>query len=241
MSSSKSDRGGKPGNLEGVQPTPSVVVFDVNETVSDLAPLAERFAEVGAPKGMARLWFARVLRDGLALAATGDTERFAVIGAHVLRGLFAEVPLDRDLDEAVGHVLDGFAGLPVHPDIAPGVRGLTAAGLRLVTLSNGSTGLAEALLAGAGLRDAFEALLSVDDAGAWKPARGVYEYAAHRCGAPIGELLLVAVHPWDLHGAARAGMRTAWLNRTGAGYPGYFTAPEVTVSVLDELPAVLSG
>jgi hypothetical protein len=29
-------------------------------------------------------------------------------------------------------------------------------------------------------------------------------------------MLLVAVHPWDIHGAAQAGMGTAWVNRTGA-------------------------
>jgi len=30
--------------------------------------------------------------------------------------------LDRDLDDAVGHVLAGFAALPVHPDVVDGVR-----------------------------------------------------------------------------------------------------------------------
>jgi len=47
-----------------MQPHPSVVVFDVNETLSDMAPMAERFAEVGAPELAARLWFAVLLRDG---------------------------------------------------------------------------------------------------------------------------------------------------------------------------------
>jgi 2-haloacid dehalogenase len=54
-------------------------------------------------------------------------------------------------------------------------------------------------------------------------------------------MLLVAVHPWDIHGAARAGLRTAWLNRTGAAYPAYFEAPEITVTALTELPAVVAA
>ena len=54
-------------------------------------------------------------------------------------------------------------------------------------------------------------------------------------------MLLVAVHPWDIHGAARSGLRTAWLNRTGARYPSYFQAPDITISVLTELPAVLAA
>ena len=41
-----------------VSTRPAVVVFDVNETLSDLRPMAERFAAVGAPPGLAATWFA---------------------------------------------------------------------------------------------------------------------------------------------------------------------------------------
>jgi len=34
---------------------PSVVVFDENETLSDLSPLADRFVDLGVPGSMARL------------------------------------------------------------------------------------------------------------------------------------------------------------------------------------------
>jgi 2-haloacid dehalogenase len=54
-------------------------------------------------------------------------------------------------------------------------------------------------------------------------------------------MLLVAVHPWDIHGAARAGLRTAWINRTGARYPSYFRAPDITVAALTELPPALAA
>jgi 2-haloacid dehalogenase len=47
-----------------VSKSPSVVVFDVNETLSDMGPLAARFAAVGAPKHLAKLWFAALLRGG---------------------------------------------------------------------------------------------------------------------------------------------------------------------------------
>ena len=51
---------------------PSVIVFDVNETLSDLSALGARFIEVGAAGSAARLWFASVLRDGFALGKGGD-------------------------------------------------------------------------------------------------------------------------------------------------------------------------
>ncbi len=214
---------------------PSVVVFDVNETLSDMAPLARRFADVGAPPEMLRVWFAGVLRDGFALTAVGASEPFAVLAAEGLRTALRGVHLDRDLDAAVDHVLAGFAGLGVHPDVPTGLRELRAAGYRLVTLSNGATEVAERLLSGAGVRVEFERLLSVEDAGVWKPARSAYTYASQICGVDPSDMMLVAVHPWDIDGARRAGLQAAWVNRTDIPYPGYFTTPTLTVTDLGDL------
>lgn len=218
----------------------STIVFDVNETLSDMSPLGEHFGEVGAPPELAKLWFATLLRDGFALTASGDNGSFATIGADVLRALLTGVELNRPLDAAVHHVMGGMNGLRVHPDVPNGIRALAAAGFRLITLSNGSAQIAGNLFREAGIRDAFESLLSVEDAPAWKPARASYEYAAAASGIDPASMLLVAAHPWDIHGAARAGLRTAWLNRTGGSYPGYFEAPEFTVTALTELPAALA-
>jgi 2-haloacid dehalogenase len=216
-----------------------VVVFDVNETLSDMSVMAQRFADIGAEPGLARTWFASLLRDGFALTAAGTTESFAALSRECLVGLLAGVDVDRDLDAAVEHVLEGFRSLQVHPDVPGGVEGLTKAGLRLVTLTNGASSVSEGLLARAGLLDRFEALLSVEDAGVWKPAAGAYEYAARECGADIDAMLLVAVHPWDIDGAARAGMQTAWVNRSGGRYPATFTAPDHTVRGIEDLAGQL--
>jgi len=43
---------------------PTLLVFDVNETLSDMSPLAVRFEDVGAPKLLAQTWFAELLRNG---------------------------------------------------------------------------------------------------------------------------------------------------------------------------------
>ena len=218
-----------------------VLVFDVNETLSDMSPMGERFSEIGVPADLAKLWFATLLRDGFALTASGDNGSFAAIGADVLRAMFEQVEIDRPLEEAVAHVMAGMAGLGVHRDVPTGISSLAAAGFRLVTLSNGSAQIAGKLFTAAGIRDNFESLLSVEDAPAWKPARAAYEYAAAATAADPAGMLLVAVHPWDIHGAARAGLRTAWLNRAGAAYPVYFEAPEFTVTALTDLPAALQA
>ncbi len=214
---------------------PAVTVFDVNETLSDLSGMSFRFAEIGAPREEAALWFATVLRDGFALAAAGGSERFATIAEDLLRLRLRDQPLNTDIEPAVAHVLSGFAELSLHPDVVPGVSALHAAGRRLVTLSNGSTSVADRLFRTAGIREMFDALLSVEDTSRWKPAREAYEYAANACGVGVGEMMLVAVHPWDIHGADAAGLQTVWVNRSGGPYPPYFAAPLYEVRSLEEL------
>src|ERR671932_2871241 len=134
---------------------PSVVVFDVNETLSDMSPMGRRFAEVGAPEHLAKLWFATLLRDGFALTAAGGQRPFAEVGVCALRTVLHELDLDREIDAAVEHVMSGMAQLSVHPDVPEGVRALRRSGRRLVTLTNGAAELGERLLGEAGIRAEF--------------------------------------------------------------------------------------
>lgn len=220
---------------------PRVLLFDVNETLSDLSPLAARFVELGAPASLASLWFATVLRDGFALTAAGENPAFSDVARSALRHLLDEqtATLNRSVDEAAEHVLAGFGTLEPHADVPHGIRMLAEQGHRLVTLSNGAPAVAERLLGDAGLLEHVDRLLSVEDAPAWKPHPSAYHYAAEACGVEPAQMLMVASHPWDLDGAARAGLVTAWVNRSAAGYPSAFSPPTYTVDGLESLAEVL--
>ena len=233
---------------------PRLIIFDVNETLSDLSPMAERFAEVGLPATLAATWFAGVLRDGFALTVTGENPAFAELAKTSLRaalvgrrgggfgdgGASNEAPVP-DVEEVVAHVMNGFMELPVHPDVVDGVRALADLGLRLVTLSNGSAGVARALLERNGIDEVFERLLTVEDAPAWKPAASAYAYALETCGVSASEAMLVAVHPWDIHGAHAAGLSTAWIDRSGASYPSTMHPADLEVDSVSTLAARLSA
>ncbi len=214
---------------------PSVIAFDVNETLSDLSPLGARFVEVGASASAAPLWFACVLRDGFALTTVGENPPFAGVARELLLAQLSEAQLNRSVEEAAQHVMDGFASLELHPDVANGIDRLHQDGFRLVTLSNGAASVAERLLTTGNIRDRFERLLSVEDAGAWKPSPRPYEYAAQTCDVKPEDMVLVAVHPWDVDGARRAGLQAAWVNRSDGPYPATFLEPTYTVAGIDEL------
>lgn len=219
-----------------------IVAFDVNQTLSDMEPLRDRLTAGGAPGHLLETWFAATLRDGFALAAAGSYAPFREVGTEALRALLSNRPgLAAAPGELAEQVLAGFTELDVHPDVVGGLRLLRDAGLRLVTLTNGSTTVSQALLQRAGVTELFERQLSVEDAGRWKPHPDAYAYAAAQCGVDPGDVCLVAVHPWDVDGAARAGMRTGWLNRNGSPYPRVFTSPDVTGADLPSLAQRLTA
>ncbi|QGN58074.1 haloacid dehalogenase type II [Nostocoides sp. HKS02] len=217
---------------------PKLVVFDVNETLSDMSGLAAVFAELCARPELAAIWFSGLLRDGFALTVTGDNPDFGALARQSLRPLLDSHGVPNP-DTAVDAVMDAFAGLPVHGDVVEGVRGLAAGGVRLVTLSNGAASVARGLFERHAIADCFEQLLSVADAPAWKPAASAYEYALRTCDASPAETMLVAVHPWDIHGAAAAGLTTAFVNRAGTPYPAFFSRPDLEVASLVELAEVV--
>ena len=218
---------------------PAVILFDVNETLSVMSPMAERFVEVGAPAQLAATWFAALLRDGFALTAAGSTAPFAQMGVGLLRASIDRLPINRSIDEAIEHIMGGFEELSVHDDVRCGIPALSALDTRLVTLSNGAATVAQRLFERAGIGKHFERLLSVEDAGVWKPAPEAYAYAGQQCGVELIDMMLVAVHPWDIDGAHRAGLGTAWINRTDATYPDYFSAPTLEATSISHLAQLL--
>ncbi len=216
--------------------TVSAVVFDVNETLSDLSPLSGLLEAAGAPGTLLDAWFAGVLRDGFALTAAGAYADFSDVASAVLADLLSGLPRPpEDPRAAARRVVEGFGELRVHPDVPEGVRRLRAGGLRLATLTNGSVATTERLLDRAGLLDCFDMLLDVSGPGCWKPAAGAYHHAVERLGVRPAEAVLVAVHPWDVDGAQRAGLRGAWLRRGARLYPPVMTAPAWSA---EDLPAL---
>ncbi len=135
--------------------------------------------------------------------------------------------------------MSGFASHPVHPDVVERIRSLRRLSISLVTLSNGSTAVADGLFGRNEIADCFDRLLSVDKAPLWKPAESAYSFAVEACACEPSEAMLVAVHPWDIDGAARVGLRTAWVSRDAGPYPGYFTAPDLRTESLIDLASQL--
>ena len=223
------------------RPPITTVLLDVNETLTDLAPLERWMRAHGLPEGAASAWLAGVLRDGLAATLAGVPARFGPLGRSVLRQQLADASggglddgeAERVLEELPAQV----AALPAHDDVEPGIRALLGSGRRVATLTNGAPAIARALLERLQL-DADVETLSVDGTRTWKPHPEAYLGACDRLGTTPERTALVACHPWDVLGAQRAGLHALWLPR-GRTWPEGYPQPARTIASLHEVDEAL--
>jgi 2-haloacid dehalogenase len=215
---------------------PDVVAFDVNETLLDLAPVRAALIEHGQPAHLLATVFARTLLTGFAATVAGTWCPFRGAFEASLAQLTELSPGERST------VADAFLELAPHPDVEPALRRLTEAGVRAVTLTHGSPGVAEAGLARGGVTPLVQRTLSTESIRAWKPSREAYLWAAGVCDVAPARMALVACHSWDVQGAQRAGLTGGWVQRTERVYAEVYEPPHVQggslVEVVDALLAL---
>jgi 2-haloacid dehalogenase len=211
-----------------------VQVFDVNETLLDLAAMDPHFQRIFGDGGARVAWFNQMIQSALVATVTGAYSQF---GAHAMAALEmsaerAGARLSEGDREAVAAQM---RRLPAHPEVDGALRRLRDAGLRLAALTNSTEQVARAQLEHAGLIDAFDLVLSADTVRRLKPAPEPYRMAAERLGVAIGEVRLTAAHAWDVAGAAGAGCATAFVARPGKVLDPLVERPEIVGADLDEV------
>ncbi len=114
-------------------------------------------------------------------------------------------------DDAVGEFMQVYKNLQPYDDAIEGLRAL-AARYQLVALSNGEQWYLEELLAN-NVPIGFDAIISVEQVGAFKPSPGIYRKAIQHLECEPGEIMMVAAHAFDILGAQTCGFRAAYVNR----------------------------
>jgi 2-haloacid dehalogenase len=218
-----------------------VQVFDVNETLLDLAAMDPHFQRIFGDAGVRVTWFTQMIQSALVPTVTGAYHPF---GAHAMAAL--EMTAERagvELGDGDRETVAAQLGqLAPHPEVAGALRRPRGAGLRLAALTNSTEPVARAQLAHAGLLDVFELVLSADTVRRLKPAPEPYLMAAERLGVTVGEVRLIAAHAWDVAGAARAGCSAAFVARPGKVLDPLVERPDIIgadlVEVADAILAV---
>jgi 2-haloacid dehalogenase len=133
-----------------------------------------------------------------------DSSRRALV--YTLRA--AKLPFD---DADVGRMMEGWYELNPFPDAVPGLERLRSK-YKLVVLSNGERDYLAQVVKNR-IQYGFDAVISVEEVGVFKPNPQVYRYAARVLKAEPGELMMVSAHGFDAIGARASGYRAAYVNR----------------------------
>ena len=202
-------------------------------TLFSLESQRGRLTAVGLPAHALESWFAASLRDLFALAVTGRTAPMIQVLEDNLHQLLARHHL-RQEGPRVQAILAGMGELDPDPEAAAALEQLAGHDLTCAALSNGSQAATERLLERGGIRKYFAQVLSIDLVGLPKPRAEVYRAMAEQLEVEPGAMLMIAAHPWDLHGARAAGLATGFLSR-GLPWPTSLDAPDLSEVGLEAL------
>jgi 2-haloacid dehalogenase len=220
-----------------------VLAFDLYGTLVDPIGISSELGRaLGGSDGgeAARLWRLKQLEYSFRLTAMSRYEDFRWVTSRALDFALASVGV-RVPDEQVRRLVELYDHLQPFPDAAPALRALAGMGFELAVFSNGTPAMIGNCLENSGLAGFFGQRISVDEVRAFKPSPAAYRHAAGRLSRPAGQIRLVTSNAFDSVGASAAGMRTAWVNRSGAPFDTIGSRPDLTVPALDRLPAELAG
>lgn len=201
--------------------------FDVNETLLDLRALDPLFKQLFGDAAARAAWFAQVIQSALLHNALNTYAPFGRIAAAAVEMTAQRlgVTLPRD---AADEIVTALTALPAFPEVRDALTAARRAGYKTAALTNGTRAIAVAQLTSAGLIDTFDEVISADEVKHLKPAKQVYHLAAKTLRIPPRQLWMVAAHGWDIAGAKRASLRTAFVARRGAAAETLFPTPDLT-------------
>ncbi len=226
--------------------TIEAITFDLYGTLLDLeatfAPafhgfLKERSIELDAAE-LVRTWEWVYLHEGMVDTLLGGPRTpFESLRRTTLSQLFSRMGIDHSKDD-----IDDLLGNRVTPALFPDVvESLEPMRERytLSVLSNGDLAVLERIVDT--LNIPVHRVISVEQAGCYKPDQRVYRKAIELLGVDAGNVLHVAAHAWDIRAARVAGMRGAYIDRHKIPYvPFTDERPELETTNLPELAALLA-
>jgi len=222
-----------------------VCMFDQYGTIVDMqtglteavTPYLKAKGWPGHPSSFVTWWRRTHFENSMIDALLGrEHTPYREIGHRSLAHVLERAGIDYDMDEVRALVaeIERLRPFPEVPDALARLRQR----YRLVVLSNGDPDMLAAAQRHHGI--AFEEVISVAAANAFKPHVATYTTAAEIVGVRLDEVLFVANHAFDCIGAKSAGMRTAFIDRRRRPFGMSPHQPDLVVPSMRELADVLT-
>jgi 2-haloacid dehalogenase len=216
---------------------PSVLVFDVNETLIDFESMNPLFEKIFGDRRVMREWLGHLIMYSMTITLSGLWEGYFTLGQGLLK-MVGDTHGVEVTDADIEDIGQAMLTMPAHPDVEPGLSQLKDAGFRMVTLTNSpSNPHGPSPLDHAGLARFFERQFTVETVRAYKPAQQAYHLVAQGLGVPPSTCFMVAAHVWDTVGAQSAGYTAGLITRPGNAPLPVDSLPQPNL-VAPDLPAL---
>jgi 2-haloacid dehalogenase len=214
-------------------------VFDAYGTLFDVNSAAAKLStEIGESwLKLAETWRAKQLQYTWLRSLMGAHADFEQVTGDALDFALAQSGItNADLRR---RLMALYFTLDAYPEVPDMLRRLKAQGLKTAILSNGSPAMLAAAVKSAGIAGDLDAVLSVEDAGIYKPHASVYRLATAHFNLPPSAILFLSSNGWDAHGAAHFGFHVFWVNRFGQPPERLPGAPAKMLRDLAALPELV--
>jgi 2-haloacid dehalogenase len=214
-------------------------VFDAYGTLFDVGSVAEGAREQlkDRQQALSDLWRTKQLQYTWLRALTGHHADFWQVTADALDFAMSSLGLqDRDLHE---RLMDRYLRICAYPEVPAMLQRLKSGGMKLAILSNGTPNMLAAALGHAGIDDKFDAVISVEQAGVFKPHPRVYALAPRQLGVRKEAICFLSSNGWDAWSAKAYGFQVLWCNRYRQAAERLPARPDGELQDLCELPSLV--
>ncbi|MGE0355775.1 MAG: haloacid dehalogenase type II [Burkholderiales bacterium] len=218
------------------------LVFDAYGTIFDVHSVTRladsRFPGKGA--ALSQAWRTKQLEYTWLRSLMGRYDDFNAVTAEALDWALESLALAAKGDDRAALML-AYRELGLFPEVRGALERL-AARRPLAILSNGHPDMLDAVVDHNELRAFFgERVLSVHEAGVFKPDPRVYAIATASLELPAAAVGFVSSNGWDAAGAKSFGFRACWVNRGKAPVERLGSPPDAVVADLAGVAALLAA
>jgi 2-haloacid dehalogenase len=192
--------------------TIKAVVFDAYGTLYDIQSVAAVTEQAfpGYGEIITQVWRIKQLEYTWLRSLMRRYEDFSVITRDSLAYTLRCLGLRND-PAAFERIMDKYLHLDLYPDAMVALAAMR--GRKLAILSNGSSGMLNALVRNSGLDRVLDATISIDSRKIFKPSPDAYSLIESTLAVRPAEALFVSSNPWDACGAKAFGLNVAWIER----------------------------
>lgn len=214
-------------------------VFDAYGTLFDVASVARGAQNILGERWqtLSELWRTKQLQYTWLRGLAGHHADFWQVTGDALDFALASLKIN---DPALRcRLLDLYLSIDAYPEVPEVLRELSARGMKLAILSNGTPTMLQAAVANAGISNLFDAILSVESVSVFKPHPSVYGLAENHFSLPARRICFLSSNGWDAFSAKAYGFRVLWCNRFGQAPECIPSLPDGEIADLARLPSLV--